>query len=475
MLGQGLPVERLREYLLELKPEARSLLVAELERGLLRGDDTAGAELVLNELRRSLRDAGQRSPRIGNPARLFYQPLEPFLVDDAPEHRHHGRVARRALDPVWQWVCNFVMKSEADSYSDMIEHALVANDTATAVQLARSFQDAAAPRMQDALEAIRTDDRASRRLILQIGTPRAVEDVRIIASVLKMRDSLAALGNQMPRHVKALSGAPLESVKSVLDATLARSKDEFRFGLILAMNRLAASWQLIRLATHAAASDTVSRIAETPYALCVDIVLAEIERMASELADDLKSGRGVAVSALLKDVHDAVRGVRSEIDLSVDSPWSRQHAAILTQISEALTAVIELIPGRVRRLLRATKETSSSARLNADDVTETEALVGFVTACRNYASELAVNEITLRTFSELQQYLDTGTHSLLDVMRTATPAERGYRQSQVDAAVRFCAQLFGREYAALLAKAAEVAAHDTERKTADTERKTAKA
>jgi hypothetical protein len=466
MLGQGLPVERLREYLLELKPEARSLLVSELERGLLRGDDTAGAELVLNELRRSLREAGQRSQRIGNPGRLFFQPLEPFLVDDAPEHRHDGRIARRALDPIWQWICNFVMKSEADSFSDLVEHALVANDAATAAQLAHEFQDRAAPRMQEMLDATKNDDRASRRLILQIGTPRALEDVRIVSGVLKVRESLAALGTQMPRHIKALWGTPLDHVTSLLDSPPNRSPDVFHFALILVMNRLAASWQLIRLATHAAGSDVATRIAETPYAVCVNIVLAEIERMVGELAADLKSGRGVAVSALLKDVHDAVRGVRSEIDLSVDTPWSRQHAAILTQISEALTAVIELIPGRVRRLLRPTKETSSSARLNPDDVAETEALVGFVTACRNYASELAVNEITLRTFSELQQYLDTGTHSLLDALRSASKAERNFRQSQVDAAVRFCAQLFGREYAALLAKAAEVAAHDTERKAA---------
>ena len=103
-------------------------------------------------------------------------------------------------------------------------------------------------------------------------------------------------------------------------------------------------------------------------------------------------------------------------------------------------------------------------RLHEDDVAETEALVGFVTACRNYASELAVNEITLRTFSELQQYLDGGTHALLDALRIASNAERGYRQSQVDAAVRFCAKIFGQEYAALLAKAAEVAAHDIERR-----------
>jgi len=32
--------------------------------------------------------------------------------------------------------------------------------------------------------------------------------------------------------------------------------------------------------------------------------------------------------------------------------------------------------------------------------------------------------------------------------------------------VRFCAKVFGREYASLLAKAAEVASHDHERKVA---------
>ena len=157
------------------------------------------------------------------------------------------------------------------------------------------------------------------------------------------------------------------SVRALLDSSLGRSLDLFPYALILVMNRLAAAWQLIRLATSAAGSDAATRIAETPYALAVTIVLAEIERMVNELSADLKSGRGVAVSALLKDVHDAVRGVRTEIDLSTDTSWSRQLAVILTRISEALTAVIELIPGRVRRLLRSTKEASQGGRLNEED------------------------------------------------------------------------------------------------------------
>ena len=73
--------EKLRAYLRELKPGARALLIAELERGLLHGTSPAGAELVLSELRRSLREGQSKSARFGDPARLFFQPLEPFLVD----------------------------------------------------------------------------------------------------------------------------------------------------------------------------------------------------------------------------------------------------------------------------------------------------------------------------------------------------------------------------------------------------------
>jgi hypothetical protein len=84
-------------------------------------------------------------------------------------------------------------------------------------------------------------------------------------------------------------------------------------------------------------------------------------------------------------------------------------------------------------------------------------LVEFVGVCRYFAGELAINEMTQRALSELRQYLDSGTRTLLEGLRHAGGADRSFRQSQVDAAVRFCAKVFGREYAALLGKAAEVA------------------
>ena len=70
---------------------------------------------------------------------------------------------------------------------------------------------------------------------------------------------------------------------------------------------------------------------------------------------------------------------------------------------------------------------------------------------------LQISETTRRVTSDLQNYFDSGTHILLDRLRTSPSAERTFRQSQVDAAVKFCGQLFGSDYASLLAKAADIA------------------
>ena len=226
------------------------------------------------------------------------------------------------------------------------------------------------------------------------------------------------------------------------------------------MSRLAAPWQLIRLGVKAAGTDIAARVAETPYGVTVTIVLAELERLVGELRNDLRSGHGVAVGALLKTIHDAARGLHTELALPVDSTWGRTLAAQRANISELLRSEIESVPARVRRLLRARPSTEirTNSTLDAEEVAETEALVEFVGNCRHFAAELALNEMTQRVFAELQQYLDSSTRALLDGLRHAGVADRNFRQSQVLAARRFCAKVFGADYAAMLGKAAEVAA-----------------
>src|SRR2546423_11320121 len=119
-MADAAPNERLREYLRELKAGARALLAAALERARARGGGPRGALLILEALGSDTRREGRKLPRVSPPQRLFFAPLEPFLVDDAPERKHRGRISRACLEPIWNWVCRDLMPKEAKTYSDQI-------------------------------------------------------------------------------------------------------------------------------------------------------------------------------------------------------------------------------------------------------------------------------------------------------------------------------------------------------------------
>jgi hypothetical protein len=451
-------IERLRHYLRELPPPARALLISEFERSLLRGDEGAGTDLVLQELRRIVRDQREGSPRIGHCARLFFKPLEPFLVDDRTDHNHPGRIARNSLEMLWTWVRRDLLPEEAKVLADEVGEALLAGDEPKAEHLTHAFQDRVAAAIEAVFEAGAADARLHRRTLAQIGTPRASDDATTLKCVLAGRDALAALAARLPLRIANFAGDQLDECQALIEKAAAPDGELFLYALLLVMSRLAAPWQVIRLGVKAAGCDTAARVAETEYGVAVTIVLAELERLVDELRDGLGGG-GVAVGALLKTIADCARGLRTELDLPVDSSWGRALAAQRAHVAEVLRAEIESAPGRVRRLLRArpSGEIRANSILDPDEVAETEALVAFVGTCRSFANELAINEMTQRTFNEIQYNLDTGTRALLDGLRHAGEVDRSFRQSQVDAAVRFCAKVFGAEYAALLTKAAEVA------------------
>jgi len=476
MTSDGQAVERLRDYLRTLTPAARAMLVVELERALLRGEESAGNDLVLQELRRAIRAGTKRVSRIGDAARLFFVPTEPFLVDAPGDHRRAGRLARTSLEPIWEWISRDLMPAETKALSEDINRALLAGDRSKADQLMRELHDRAVQRMKEVVAAAGTDEKAQRKLAVQVGTSRVLEDILALLVILESRDVLGEVSRRLPLHIRVLDRDQVDAVKVQLDAAAGKSPEQssarkaeiLLYGLVMVINRLAVPWQLIRVATRAADSDDTTRIAATPYAPAVTIALSELESTVSELRTELKAGR--PVTSMIKELHGGARGLRTELDLSIESPWSRHLAAIRSEVSTMLKPEIESTPGRVRRLLRPrpAKEIAPGSVLDSVDVDETEAGVELLVACRNYAGELALSEVTTRSSSDLTQYLEASTKALLDSLRRAEETDRPFRQSQIDAAIRFCRPLFGAEYAGLLAKAADVAAQSAagERKVA---------
>jgi hypothetical protein len=452
-------IDRLREYLAQLPPQSQALLIREYERSIARGEDVAVANFVLDQLRGVVRgNEDAVRPRVEDPTRLVFKSIEPFLVEGIGAIRP-GQIRRASLLPVWQW-----LERDAPDAVRNFEAVLATSPEPTIAETERAvrkFQQAAAD-----LIIQTTTPGPNNRGTARIGPPHAVEDLPAIGAVLKNREALDAFAGKLPSVLRAFGESQIASVNSGLNVPSLVTPQVLPFALSLVMLRLAAPWQIIRLAVKIAASDDEIRVAATSYGVAVTMALADLSRVAAHLRTDIKRGKFDTAPELLKTAHDGVRGLRTELDMRNDSVWGRQMAAIRVDISSTLQSEIESVPGRVRRLLRqrADKDISPTAHIDSVDVEETIALINFVAVCRTYASELAINEVTLRTYSDLQQYVEKSTEALVQSLRAGEPRVRAYRQMQAKAAIRFCHVLFGQEYAALMDRAAESAMAVVERK-----------
>jgi hypothetical protein len=453
-------IERLREYLVQLPPQSQALLMREFERAIERGEDASVATLVLEQLRKVVRGTEEETPpRTDDPARLLFRPLEPFLVEGNSPVRP-GQVRRGSLLPVWQWL----IRDGAPEQARELEAALVrSRDTGTTSNLepaVRKLQRAAAEAIFKVATPVPGGDK--QRALARVGPPQVIEDLLPIGSVLQAREALDTLNGRLPGYLRVFADAQIASMGASLNVPSLQTPLLLPFALSLVMQRLTAPWQIIRLAIKMAASDDEIRVAATPYGVAVTIALHDLSCLAASLRMDIKRGQFDNVAEHLKILHDGVRGLRTELDLRNDSTWGRQLASVRADISNALQSEIDSVPGRVRRLLRQRpdKDIPAGARLDPSEVDETAALIDFVAVCRTYASELAINEVTLRTYSDLQHYVEHATEALVQSLRGGDARVRAYRQMQVAAAIRFCDVLFGHDYASLMSRAAENAVSD---------------
>lgn len=448
-------IERLTEYLAQLPPQSQALLMREFERALERGQDTAVATLVLDQLRKIVRktEADEAPPpRTDDLSRLLFQVLEPFLVEAGVPIRV-GQIRRSSLQPIWQWLGRDGAPDKISEFEAALSR-IPADNAGQVEVLAQKLQTVAADAI---LELTGPGGGDKSRAMARVGPPNVIEDLYSIGAVLQVREAIATLNEKLPRFLRAFGEPQIASVTSALNIPALQTPQMLPFALSMVVQRMTAPWQIIRLAIKIAASDDEIRVAATPYGAAVTIALHDLSCVAAILRMDIKRGHFDNVAGNLKTLHDGVRGLRTELDLRNDSAWGKQLTSIRADISNALQSEIDSVPGRVRRILRQRpeKDIPPGARIDSTEVEEAVALIDFVATCRNYASELAINEVTLRTYSDLQQYVERSTEQLVQSLRAADHKVRTYRQQQVQAAIRFCEVLFGDDYASLMSRAAE--------------------
>src|SRR5215813_9187233 len=185
-------IERLRDYLAQLPPQSQALLMREFERALERGQDTAVATLVLEQLRRIARGSEAEedvSPRTDDPGRLLFQPLEPFLVDAGIPARV-GQIRRSSLHPIWQWLERDGAPEQVREFEAARARLPEGEDAGQGDPVVRKVQAA----VVDAIFKLTGPGGGDRsRELARIGPPNVIEDLCSVGAVLRLREAIDAL------------------------------------------------------------------------------------------------------------------------------------------------------------------------------------------------------------------------------------------------------------------------------------------
>jgi hypothetical protein len=343
--------DRIQEYLQRLTPLARGNLLTELERLELCGAEIPGSAEIITRLRAEFRKDGSTQSRAGNPARYFFVPLEPLLVDDAPEHANSGRILRGSLAPIWEWISRDLLPTMARDYVEGIDGFIAANDQREARRAAATFQTKVVKYIENTLGSPDGANQTRVKLATYTASHAAYGDLTKILCVLRARDALAKFSDALPAKIDKFDDASVAKVAALLDAFRKTHAEEIPFALALVAGRLRTPWQLIRLATKAAPSKNAADIAATPYAIAVSMVLDRLDDKRSALRVALKNDRVLVAREILTEIYDTEYALQVRIDLLDQSEWGVRLDSLMNAIAALVEAEVARFPPNVGHVL----------------------------------------------------------------------------------------------------------------------------
>jgi hypothetical protein len=335
--------ENLTEYVRQLSPQVRSRLLAELERLHLLGEDIPHTDALMAALRAEFRTGGERHYSLGNPSRYFFEALEPVLENGAPERANSGQIARGSLGPIWSLIAEKVLPSMAADYIASARQVIIADKPQQARRLAVAFQRKVMTYLDGVLGS--ADGEAAMRAGLESYTVShaTFDDLAKMLRMLHAQQDLADFGHALPAKIGQFEGEAFAKAMHALDALRSKRADAVPFALTIIARRLEIPWQLYRLATIPAGSKSVSRIAATPYAAAVAMVLDQIEERHALLQDALRHNRVPKGKEILGKIYAIERTLTTQIDLD-GSDWRKRLTGLMAAVKVTLDCEINSIP-----------------------------------------------------------------------------------------------------------------------------------
>jgi hypothetical protein len=364
-------VEKIWEFLQRLSPLTRSCLLTELERLDVCGVDMPGSADIQAKLREEFRRDSSGQARMNGPARYFFAPLDPYLVNGAPEHANSGRISRGSLLPIWEWISRDLLPTMARDYIAQMKGLIAADKQREARQVATAFQIKIAKHLANTLRSPDSANQTRSKLATYTASPSAFADLGKIICVLRTREMLAKFDEALPQKIAKLDDAQADKI-SVLLETFENNDDALPFALTLVANRLKTPWNLIYLATKSAPSRNAADIAGTRYAVAVPMVMDLIDDKRLALRSALKNNQVLIAREILVQIYDIEHALRTHIELLDQTEWGAMLCRLMDAIAALVDAEVNRFPEKVGHIL-------NSRRLRRRHQSATERLTDAIT------------------------------------------------------------------------------------------------
>lgn len=345
---------QLWDFLARLSPLTRKSLLSELERLELCGVEVPRSADIKAKLRAEFGMDGtdkDKDKDTNSPPRLFFAPLNPLLSEGAPEHANSGKIARGSLNVIWEWISRDLLPTMTRDFVHQVKDLIAGDKQKEARQAVTAFQTKVVKYLESTLRDPDTAGHTRLKLATYTASRSAYDDLVKIMQALRARDALAKFNSALPQSIAKFDDAQVRKMTALLQGFAKENPDAVTFAIALIARRLRTPWQLIFLATKAAASRSAADVAATPYAIAISMVLDRIDDDRAALRIALRNNRVIIARDLLTEIYDTEHALHLRIDQFEQSAWGERLTSLMHAIATLVEAEVARFPEEVGHVL----------------------------------------------------------------------------------------------------------------------------
>jgi len=455
---------KLKTYLSSLSPKAVEALVRNLERAKVQKDADPNIQLILSAAVTLLRKPRPVMPdmpggeqRRGQIERMFFSPLDDFLINEVLPNRQEGRIFRGMLDRVWKWLGRDVMAADVRMVLEQAGNASVSGERIDA--LVQALRSRAVEAIGDKLHRADISEKEHRRIAAELGGARGIAELKDIQKIFAAERWLVPFLQNIPDRINENRLKRDTDVLRLVDKCSERFPDHMPVIAAALVDRAEMPSALCTFAGRLTGNSDPKAIANSQFSPFVDVVMSEAERLQILALEHRNHNPDpIAFAQALSEYHSLVRGVERDMDLSVTGKWHKQLAETKRSISNVVTRELNSAHGSVRRALQVPKfDAAGQLQKDQSSIDDAVRALKVVTMVRNASETFAVNEIGKRTRQAVEQTLEILTRSLItDIGKTRGPQLEA-QMAAADVAIMLSEIYFGEDYAAQLRRSRQSA------------------